>query len=647
MEETKDNKVNRVNDAYNEAQPVWSPWSTQAKEDYEFYMSKQWSDGDTAELLRKGRPVLSLNYIKKNVDVISGSERQNKSDIKILPIEGGDVYISEILTHTIKWIMLQGSNEFIKSQSFKDGLITGVGWLEPIMNFDDDPVNGDIYLKKVSPFEIIIDPHFTELDLSDADYIIRQKILSKDKAKVLYPDSSDEIDKCSGTIPADVEHQSVPNDRGKKVLVVEYWHRVYETITFVIDASNPGDIREWEGSDKELKVVLADNPNFKAIKQKVPRIKLTTVIDKSVLVYDGPGPHSKKMWPFIPIFCFCESSYPDLTLKLQGIVRSLKDVQREKNKRRSNIMAAVGTIPTSGWMVAKGSVDDINVIRNSAGAGKTIEYNASKPAPQPIGPIEISQSLIQLEMMFGDDLRQIGSNPDLLGMQQGKNDPGITIQLRQKQGMTAIQEIYDSLSYATRMLGRKILELISENWDHTKIQRIAGDYLPFEQRRKEVGDEIKKLQAQYMQVQPPTTAGMVPENIEDETVLMNVENQRLAAENMKMEIQRQIKDLGDLIQAITDEEKEFWNKFDELKESSRFDVTVDETTNTPTTRIANLAAVTQAAQYNVPIPPEAIVDLMDISKTQKDRIFQYIEQQKQMAMQAAMPPMPPPQGTGQ
>jgi phosphopantetheine adenylyltransferase len=411
-----------------------------------------------------------------------------------------------------------------------------------------------------------------------------------------------------------------------------------------VNSENAADIAPWEGTKAELDVVLAANPNIKVITRKVPRIKLATVLDENILVFDGYAPHAKKIWPFIPIFCFCETSFYDMKLKTQGLIRSLKDLQREKNKRRSNIMAAVGTLPTSGWMLPKGGVDDVNVLRNSAGAGKIIEYNSNKGAPTPIGPIEISQSLVQLEMMFGDDIRQVGANPDMLGMQQGKNDPGITIQLRQQQGMTAIQEVYDSLSYGTRMLGRKIIELIGECWDNQKIKRIAGDYLPFDDRRKEVQEEVKKMQAAYMQVQAPSSAGMVPENPDEERMLLDIETQQMAAENQKKGIQQQITDLEGLIQSITDEENKFWGQFDEIRKTSRFDVSVDETANTPTSRIADLASLTQAAQYGVAIPPEAIVELLNIPKNKKDLILQYIQQQQamqqQMAQAAAMPKMP-------
>lgn len=632
-------KISLVNDCYEEATSVWRDYFTEADEDFRFYMGDQWKESDRSELIRKNRPVLSLNYLKKNVDVISGHERQNKSDIKVLPIEGSDSYIAEILTTTIKWIMLQGNNEFIRSQAFKDALIGGIGWMEPVLSFDDDPVNGDIYLKKISPFDMMIDPHFTELDLSDADYIIRHKFLSKDKAKILYPDVADQIDACKGVATSDVvRHQSVPNDRGKKILVVEYWNRVYEPVKFLVNSSDPADTQPWEGTAEQLKVVQATNPSIKVITKKVPRIKLSTVLDKNVLAYDGTGPGSKKIWPFIPIFCFCETSYYDMKLKTQGIIRALKDVQREKNKRRSNILAAVGTIPHSGWMVPKGGVDDINTLRNSSGAGKIFEYNPTKGAPTPLGPIEISQSLVQLEMMFADDMRQIGANPDVLGLQQGKNDPGITIQLRQKQGLTAIQEVYDSLSYATRMLGRKIIEMMGEHWNNEKIKRIAGDYLPFDDRRQEVQTEIKNMQAQYMQVQAPSSAGMMPENPDEERMLLDIETQQMAAENQKRGIQQQIQDLEGLVQSITDEENEFWGKFDTIRQTSRFDVAVDETTNTPTSRIANLSSLTQAAQYGVPVPPEAIVELMDISKNQKDRILEFIKQQQAMQQQMAAPP---------
>ena len=642
-------KLNHINECYTEAKSAWQGFFDELQEDYRFYMSDQWSAADLALAEKKKFPALNLNYIKKTIDLVSGYERQNKGDIKVLPIEGSDEFISEIMTKVIKWTMLQKNNEFISSQSFKDAIIGGMGFLEVYMDFDKDPINGDIRLRKISPFDMLLDPYFTSNDLSDADYIIRHKKVSKTKLKVMYPKMADKIEALQGGIVSDdiVRTPQVPSDRKTKMLVVEYWHKVYKQADFLINTQSPGEVHQFDGTEEELMATLLENPHFKVIKKKIPQIHLTTTIDKQLIVYDGISTQSKTEYPFIPIFCFHESSYvDDVSLKIQGLIRSLKDAQREKNKRRSAIQQAINTMPHSGFMVPNNSVDDINTLRNSAGPGKIIKYNAQKGKPEPIMPPPMPSSIMQLEMMFGDDIKHIGANPDMLGMQQGKNDPGITIQLRQRQGLTSLQEIFDSYSYAKRMLGRIIIDLIGDHFSNGKIKRILGDYLPYDMQKAQMVEQIKQIREEMQQIKPPTTAGMIPENQEDQIALQQVENQKLAAQNQIMAMEQEIARLQDGLQEVDQEEAEFWAKFDELRVTARFDVAIDETANSPTSRVADLASLTQSAQYGVPIPPEAIVELLDVSKNMKERIMGHISQQKQMQMQMAQasapPPAPPP-----
>jgi len=639
MKENHDEIIKLVNECYEEARGAWLDFYSELEEDYRFYLSDQWSSADRAMVEKKGAPALNLNYIKKTIDLVSGYERQNKSDIKILPIEGSDEFVADILTRVAKWIMLGGNNEYIASQSFKDALIGGLGFLEINVNYDRDPINGDIYLKKISPFDILIDPYFSESDLSDADYIIHHKKVSKSKLKITYPDKADKIEALGGGINSDdiIQTIDIPSDRKEKVLVVDYWYKKYISTPFLVNTRN-GDVTQFDGTNEELQAILEGETIYKVIRKKIPHVFLATVVDKQLCLFHGENNRVGREYPFIPIFCFHESSIGDQKLKIQGLVRSLKDAQREKNKRRSAIMQAINTMPHSGFMVPKNSVDDINVLRNSAGAGKIIQYNPQKGAPTPIIPPQLPTSIMQLEMLFNDDIKMIGANPDLLGNQQGKNDPGITIQLRQKQGLTSLQEVFDSYSYAKRLLGRTLIHLIGENFGNEKIKRIVGSELPFDSQRLQTYEQIQALKEQIGQLQPPTTAGLIPEDADDEIMLQNIENQRLAVENQKQAMQNEIVRLEKSFAIIDQEEKEFWEKFDEIRTTARFDTTVDETVNNPTSRIADLSSLIQSAQYGVPVPPEAIIELLDVNKNLKGKLLQYVKEQQMMMQVPQKPP---------
>jgi hypothetical protein len=77
----------------------------------------------------------------------------------------------------------------------------------------------------------------------------------------------------------------------------------------------------------------------------------------------------------------------------------------------------------------------------------------------------------------------MGLNADLLGMSgqqggSGMNAPGITVQMRQKQGLAAVQSLFDNLSGAKRALGNYMIKMIVDNFTPEKITRITNKPLP-------------------------------------------------------------------------------------------------------------------------------------------------------------------------
>jgi len=478
--------IQMVGDYYHEARSAWRSYFDESDEDYRFYLSKQWSAADEEILLKKKIPALNLNYIKKNVDLISGHERQNRTAIKIYPIEGGDEYIAEVYSQLIKWMTKDRLAEMAVSGAFKDALIGGLGMLSLSIVYDYDILNGDVIIKRESPFSFFLDPGMTQPDLSDCAYIIRHSRVHKDQLKLLYPEKSGEIAKAEGGPDDDGEilkYPKMPDDSGNRLKVMELWRRDYVTKTVLVNSQNPGDMEVWEGDEETLGAFVMMHPEYVVAKKRMPEIRLSTVIEERIVAYDGKNPYETSDYPFHPIFGFFESSYDDWDIKLSGIVRVLRDAQREKNKRRSQILHILNTTASSGWIADRGAVDNIQSI-NSGGAGKYIEKTPGKELTR-IQPPAFPDSVMQLELAFGEDMKMIGANPDLLGMREAK-DPGIAIQLRQKQGLISHQELFDNLSAMKTRLGRQLIEIINTRFDTSKIQRILGPAIPFPQNFEEL-----------------------------------------------------------------------------------------------------------------------------------------------------------------
>ena len=473
-------------DCYNEAESNLKDLMTEMWTDTEYVLGNQWKEEDINKLIEEGRPPLTINVLHKIIATISGMEKQNRADIRFFPQEGSDEKIVYPWTQLVKWILSNAGADIKRSYAFEDMLRSGIGYIVPEVRYDKDPINGDIVLTTESPFNILFDPHITEPTGEDAEYMIRHKRVIKSRLKLAYPEMRKKIDDLatSGQERFVINKQDIRNERDQYVNVVEFWRREYEEKEFMI---KDGMFVEFGGDSEMRDMLKSDGMDF--IKRSVPTIKLTIIADWEIILYDGDHPHGVDMYPFIPIFCYFTPSYDKWELKIQGMARQLRDIQNEKNKRRSQMLHQTNTSTRGGWMFEEGAVEDLSTFEQSAGSGVVIQYRYGKK-PDRIEPPRTDSGMIQAEQMNDNDLLMAGPNPDLLGYSNDKGAPGITVRLRQKQGVAYLQGVFDNHSESNKHLARYVQKLAMENFGQAKIQRILGSevILPpdFMERSREI-----------------------------------------------------------------------------------------------------------------------------------------------------------------
>jgi hypothetical protein len=639
---SSNHKVNDVWKAYDEAKNSMSELYQQMRQDFEFYMSKQWTDSDIEAAMAKQAPALTLNYIKKMADTISGFERQAPSDIKCFPIEGGDMRTSEVYSRLIKWIMTDRGMNSEVSRAFKDAIVCGVGWLAPSIKFDLDIINGDIDVRKVDPFNILVDPHFKQPDLSDADYIIKHTRMSKDKLARLFPDKKGKIMTLSNTHAHDndgIREETIPpSDQGNRILVVEYWYREIVAKTILINQNSPIDQKRFEGTKEELETLLSQDPNLRAIKRKVNEIRYRVVAEK-ILLFDGDNPYETEGYPIIPIWGYFDTSNKWWKYRVSGIIRHLKDPQREKNKRRSVLMQILNKMPNYGWIMDQNAADP-DALKRGDNIIEVTPGRTLTPMPTP----DLPQAAMALETLFDQDMLRIGTNLDTLGIPQDRGEPGVVISQRIRQGLMSHQELFDNLANAKKMLGRQLVKLIGNNYSREKIHRILGQDIKIVPEGME--QQVKQAAEQ---------AAMIEQQVAEEKQKLNNDLDRLDAQGAELDpqVQQQIIQQMDQMDAQVQqarqqaqaiqtefalkkaEEQTFWNHFDNTRETARYDCTIDETSNNVTFRVGTLEQLMRLIQFNMPVPMESIVELLDIPIEQKKAMLERIQQQQQLAAQAA------------
>jgi hypothetical protein len=462
-----------VKDAFNEANGSLRPLYDAMEDDFRMCLGDQFTDAQKEELAKKGRPAVVVNHLLKAMKLITGQQKQSKSDIKVFPVEGGDNLKADIYTQLLKWIMVNSGGQYYSSIAFENAVTCGIGWLTVDMDYSNDPLNGDIVIGSESPFRVAFDPYMKNPDLSDCGYILRRKYMPKKTAMATWQEQATEIDKIKASTASPstftVQTPYVPDDRGNYIYVTEMWYREYEERSYIFDPSSRNVIEIPKGQAPE---------GFQVFTRRVPVIRMAMTCQDEITLYDDYSPYNMNRYPFFPVFGYYFPDFNDWEWKVQGIVRAMKDIQREKNKRHSQTMAAILEMPFSGLMFEEGAINDESQLKKP-GPGKLIKLNPGGIQKiQQIQPPNLPNALITLEKMDDENLFRVGPNPDLMGEMQDKGAPGITIQLRQKQGMTSIQDIFDNYSMSQKQLGKYIIEIVNKNFQPWKVERILGQPLP-------------------------------------------------------------------------------------------------------------------------------------------------------------------------
>lgn len=562
----------------------WSPFLAEAAKDLQCFLGDQWESQEKNYLASQGRNALVFNRVRRNIKMVTGKERNSRHSLIAQPIENADEDGASVLTSAMLWASQAENMANTMSDAFEGCLKTGINLLELSMDFTDDPVNGDIKLARIPFNQFLLDPRMQARDLSDCEYILQRRLLSRDAAKALLPFRADEIDRIQGK-GSDGKFSGMQQfAAGRQKATLKYdqmWMRKFRHVKMLIDQET-GEMRELDMknvSKDRLKIFLREMPNLQVVDKQVPTVELNVFVENQ-LMFSGDDPAGIGDFPHTPVMAFWDPEYTsnhssfgsgtpgsddynsffnqnqsgDFSLKLQSLVRCSRDPQTEANKRRSKMLDIIDSQVNTGWQAKEGAVVNPKDMYQS-GQGKVIwmKDEAQMLDAQKIQPPDIPAGLFNLSQMMDQDITEIaGVTDELLGMQDDSNMQmsGVLAKLRQGAGLTVLQDLFDNYRLSQQVVGKKMVKMMQSNWSAQKLQRITNQEVP---------------------------------------------------------------------------EEFFSSGF------GKYDVTVQEAMETPSQRALAYAQMVQAKQLGVNIPDEVLIDYMPI--TDKRAIREAVEAQNQRAQQ--------------
>lgn len=459
-------------------------WRRAAQEDYDFVAGKQWKEEDIHAFEASGRPAITINRIKPLINVLSGYQRLNRYDIDFLPRTGDDTDICQVRKGMTKYILDRCDYDSQESQAFLDAAIGGLGWLDVGYEFDDELQDGEAYVKREDPFGIYVDPEAHKPDLSDAKYICRAKWVDKEELISVYPDKREEIEaQYSVYDPAEQEvEDSRPDPLWfkadiKKVRMVECWYKTKKKVTMFF--LQDGSIVPQEGVtvDMFLQGLIVGQEKI-----NVSQVRVCSFFD-TVLLEDMDSPYEHGEFPLVPITCYSFGA-GDLPA---GLVRDLKDPQREINRRRIQVLHILNTSGNGGGWIEEDAMSNeqkAEFERKGAIPGHFSEVRPGSISQRKImerGMQNPPAAIIQAESQATQDLTAIsGINEALMGVDIPNQSSGRAIELKQKQAITHIAPMFDHLRKAKKKIAyllwgkRGHAGIIPQFYTEDKVYRVEG-----------------------------------------------------------------------------------------------------------------------------------------------------------------------------
>jgi hypothetical protein len=487
------------------ADPVWARYyylREQGHNDYidlakkceNFFAGLQWEKTDLAILKTTRRPALTINQILRTVANVMGEQIYNRSEIAFRPRnEGATSEVADALTKVFMQISDNNQLNWLRSDMFCDGLITGRGYLDVRLDFSDS-LRGEVRITPLNPRNVMPDADADQMDPDTWDDVIITKWMCADEIELLY--SKADADILRGRVQSnymnpynidaydDRERFGGPTDYTgalygadsaynyqRNIRVIERQHRVLAKVDHFVDIEQ-GDLRmvpsSW--SPEQVQEHLAKNPHLSIMKRMVRRVRWTVVAD-NVVLHDDWSPY--KHLTVVPYFPYFRRG------KTIGLVENLIGPQELLNKVSSQELHVVNTTANSGWKVKTGTLRNMTVSeleKRGAETGLVVEVDDLDSIDK-ITPNQIPTGLDRISFKAEEHIKSISGVSDYQTGNAREDVSAKAISQNKQSGSTNLAKVMDNLNRSDHILARNTLDLIQEFYTEPRLVTITKDRL--------------------------------------------------------------------------------------------------------------------------------------------------------------------------
>lgn len=463
-------------------------WLPTAREAYKFTATNQWTEEDKNKLEEDNRAAVSFNRVAPIINAVCGMEENSRQEVVYLPREEGDANPNEVLSGVAKWIRGDSMAAQKESRAFRDLVITGEGWIETRMDYDDDPM-GKVVYSRVSPLEVGVDEDAHEDNYADARLHYRVRMMDPAAAKELVEkdvsaeaihagwfgalDSPEDGGKWDKKDYPSETRDGMRGDAAKrmKVRVVQVWWWEQETYMMVSQSGideygNELDPEIAEMSEAEFRK-YEERANIAGIDFQSAKAKRKTYYT-AILGAEGILTETRldtECFPMTPMTGY----YDEDGEMFYGLLRDLMDPQRWANKALSLILEIISTNAKGGLLAEQDAfvnqrkaeqdwADPTKIVWMKAGGLAKVKERQPSPVPAALNDV----------LMFAiSSIRDVsGVNLELLGQANREQAASLEMQ-RRESAMNILAVLFASLRTYRLISGKKLLSYIKLLPDNT------------------------------------------------------------------------------------------------------------------------------------------------------------------------------------
>lgn len=493
--------------------------------DHNAYDGEQWEPEDMMVLEKRGQVPLVFNLTATLINWLTGTERRARKDFKVLPRTKEDGRNADRKTALLKYLDDVNNSAFGVSEAFEDCVKAGVGWLE--CGAQDDPSEEPIYDSYVDWRDVLWDSLATRKDLKDARYMIRSKYVDLDYAIAMFPKRRAQLEAAAlstGTFalsrnrtndPMD-EHEAGADVSGidstnsayarQRVRIIECWYRDPMAKMQHVQGPFRGDI--YDPDDPHH--VEANEDGRAQLRERTLFRMHVCLMTETDLLWVSETPYRHNRFPFTPIWCYRRGKN-----KLPyGVVRAIRDIQFDANKRASKALAIMSSNKT---MMEEGAVDDIDEWQDQAAdPNGVLVFKRGYARPELNVDRNMADGHVQ---MFATDIQLMhqmtGINQTAAGT-KAQAISGVAKAEDKESAQLATAGIFDNLRLGMQLHGEKVLSLAEQFMHESRQFRITNMRGTPEWQDINTGadDDITRSKADYVISQQDWRASMRQAQVE-------------------------------------------------------------------------------------------------------------------------------------